>query len=286
MENISKILTFILITGFAALAGAMPMDRSTVVPELVRDARVVKTSITDYRVADRVAVNAANRIASDFYYLPKKDRRAARAKAFCQWRASLRIMDARLETLHGTLVRMHVMMGDSLAGGLGKVGERIDGLVTEFSAELQQQERSSAAMEKIYQISPDAIGEAEAQKINHAQDAIMQRRNLLNKFRERRERIATISETIQQKLEGIKAVIGAVEVRMAELKTDAYVVDILIEEDKASLLAEDVLGIAPGEDAGKIFGDGTSKPMDIILNQKTATGISQRELLRHRMGRN
>ena len=285
MENISKILTFILITGFTTLAVAMPIDRSAIAP-LVHDAQVVKTTITDYRVADRVAVNAANRIASNFYDLPKKDRRAARAKAFCQWRASLRTMDARLETLHGTLVRMHVVMGNGLAGGLGKMGERIDGLVRAFSAELEQQERSSAAMEKIYRISPDAIGEAEAQKINHAQDAIMQRRNLLKKFHERRERIATINETIQQKLEGIKAVIGAVEVRMAELKTDAYVVDILIEEDKASLLMEDVLGISPGEDAGKILGDGTSKSMDIILNQKTATGMSQRELLRHRMGGN
>ena len=280
------VITPVVMTAFVVQASAEQFDRSAILPELAKAAKTAQSALTDYRAANRTAEKAANRIAAGFKNLPRKDRDAAKAKSLCQWEASLKTMSERLETFYGTMASIQAVIEGNVAGGLGAMRERIDNLVTQFSAELVQQERSSAAMLKVYEISPDAAGEMEAQKLNNALDSMEQRKGLIKKLQERRERIATINETIQQKLEGIKAVVGAVEVRIAELKTEAYVVDILKKEHQIELITEEVFGLGTKTDASKIFGGGSSKALDTILNQKTSTGgMSQRELLKLRRGR-
>jgi len=280
----TKILSLIFTAIFAVQVAAMPVDRSTIVPSLVMEVKIAHTILTDYRAANRTAEKAAGRIAAGYADIPKKDREAAKARDLCQWEASLRTMADKLETFHGTMAHIQAQMEEGVAGGLGKTREKIDGLVTEFSNELVQQERSSAVMMKLAEISPDAVSEMDAQKLNHAIDAVEQRKAMIKKFQERSERIAAINETIQQKIEGIKAVVGAVQVRIMELKTEAYLVDVLKKEHQVELLTTEVFGINAGEDAGKIFDSKSSQDMDIILGQKTRTGMSQRELLRLRMG--
>jgi len=271
------------IAAFAAQASALEkFDRSAVLPELARAAKSAQTALTDYRKANQAAELAAKRLASGFTDIPKKQREVAKAKALCQLESSLKAMSKKLETFHGTMSRIQSTIEDGVAGGLGAMREKIDGLVSEFSAEMVQQERSSAALLRLADVSPDAVGEMDAQKLNNALDAMEQRKGLLKKLQERRERIAAINENIQQKIEGIKAVVGAVEVRISELKAEAYMVDVLKKEHQITLVTSEVFGLGNGGDPAKIFDSKSSQALDEMLGRKANKGMSQREVLRIR----
>lgn len=278
-----NLIVVFFVAVFTVQVFAAQFDRSAVLPVLARDTKIAQTVMADYKAANRAAEKAANDLAAGFPDVPRKDREAAKATALCAIESNLNIMADKMETFHATMASIQSTMENGMTEGIGAMREKIDGLVTDFTAELVQQERSSSAMEKVYQISPDALSEADARKLNNAMDAMERRKTLLKKLQERRERIAAINETIQEKIEGVRAVMSAVEVRIAELKTEAYVVDILKKDHQIELATKD-LGIGAGGDVGALFDSKSSRALDTALGQKTDTGISQRERLKLRMG--
>jgi len=278
-----NLISALFVTLFTVQVYAAQFDRSGVLPALARDTKVAQTVMADYKAANRATEKAANALASGFPDVPAKDREAAKATALCAIEANLNIMADRMESFHAAMAGIQATMENGMSGGIGAMREKIDSLVADFTTELAQQARSSEAMEKIYAISPDAISEADARKLNNAMDAMERRKALLEKLRERRERIAAINETLQEKIEGVRAVMGAVEVRIAEIKTEAYVVDLLKKDHQIELATKD-LGIGTGGDVGALFDSKASRALDTVLERKSDTGMSQRERLKLRTG--
>lgn len=273
----------LLLAGLTALPlRAASFDRSANVPAVVMSAN---TALGDYKKANRSAETAARRLAGGYMDLPEDRREEAKARDLLALERNLKIMEDRLGIFYRDMSAIQAAME---TGGLGKIGaanERIGAMITGFTAELAVQERSSAAMRQIYEISPDAVDEASAQKLNLAMDAVDNKRGLLKKLRERRERVADMEETIQQKIENVKAVLGAVEVRLIEVEAEATVASILIDEHKMAL-ATKPLGMDIGAGGVNLFGGESSRSLDAILDKKDTKGMSQRELLKYRLGRN
>ncbi len=278
------LMTLVLLNWTCLGAWGALFDTSTVLPELAKAAKGAQAALADYRNANKTAELSAQQLAAGFASLPQDKRDEAKAKALCQLETSLKTMSEKLEAFHATMSGIQGAIEGGVSGGLGAVRERLDGLVSQFTNEIVEKERSSSALLRLAAISPGAVGETEAQKLNHAMDEVDQRRGLLKKLQERRERIAAIHETIQQKIESIRAVTSAVEARIAELKTEAYLVDVLKKEHQVEIVTNEVFGLGRGADPVRIFDSKSSQALDEMLGRKVrGGGLNQRESLKLRL---
>lgn len=259
-------------------------DRTAVLPEIAKAARNAATTLGEFKKANQDAEVAAHDLASGFRYLPKDKRDSAKAAALVKLETSLNTMSAKLEHFHATMSGIQNQIEGGLAQGLGEVRGQLDNLVSEFTEQIGEKSRSSSVLSRLTEISDDAMGEKEAQKLNGILDEVDKRRKLLKKLEERRQRIASIHETIEQKIESIKAVTSAVEARIAELRSESILVKVLKKEHQIEIVSNELFGVGKSGDAAAIFDSKSSKALDEMLGREAPrNGGNQREYLKARL---
>lgn len=282
MNPSKPVCAMLVVAAFAASAFAETFDRSGILPRLAEASRNGKLTITDYNKGKKIADKAAAAIVANFPGVAKKDKRAAKAKALCQWKSGVKTMLSRMQQLEDITTGMYSDMGTIVTSGLGTIDGQVDGLLAQSTAEMARQQKSTAAMLKLLEVSPEGISEQDARKINNALDAAERQRNLVKIIKARQERMTGMKESILEKMETLKAVVAAVQVRISELQMESYYLESLILEDQGDLAAAETFGQGDGRDPSKMFESGTSRSLDIILSRKGNAGGSQVERLKRR----
>jgi len=276
-------LYLLLLTAFAAAASAEIFDKSGIVPRLAKASREGRLTISDYNKGRATAEKAADAIVRNFPNVAKADKRAAKAKALCQWKAGVKTMLSRMQQFEDITAGMYGDMETIMAEGLGGIDAQVDKLLAQSTSEMAKQEKSTAAMLKLLQVAPDSVSEEDARRINNAMDTSERQRNLVKILNARKERMGGMKESIRERLETLKAVISAVQVRISELQMESYYVEAMILEDQADLAATETFGAGAAADPAKIFGSGSSRSLEIMLNRRDSAGISQVERLKRRL---
>lgn len=259
-------------------------DRTAVLPEIAKAARSAATALGEFKKANRDAELAARDLASGFRHLGKDKRDAAKAETLVKLETSQNTMLVKLEHFYGMMTGIQRQIEGGLSQGLGEVRGQLDTLVTEFTEQIGEKNRSAAVLARLPEISEDAMGEKEAQKLNFILDDVERQRKLLMKFKERRRRIATIHETVEQKIESIKAVTSAVEARIAELRSESILVKVLKKEHQIELVSNELFGVGKSGDPGAIFDSKSSKALDEMLGREGPRSVgNQRDFLKARL---
>lgn len=268
----------------SSVAWGERFDRTAVLPEIAKAARTAATALGEFKKANRDADLASRDLAQGFRHLAKDKRDEATAQTLVKLETSQNTMLAKLEVFYGMMVGIQNQIEGGLSQGLGEVRGQLDGLIGEFTEQIGEKTRSSSVLSRLAEISDDAMGEKEAQKLNGILDEVDRRQKVLEKLKKRRQRIASIHETVEQKIESIKAVTGAVEARMAELRSEAILVKVLKKEVYVNLVTKEVFGVGKSGDPVAIFDSNSSKAIDEMLGrEERRPGVSQREFLKARL---
>lgn len=282
MEKLFAVLLGLaIVLAFAVSGFAEQFDRPAVVPELVRASNLAQAQITGYQSENKKAEAAARIVATEASGFPEGQRREAKARALCQWQNSLNAMARDLQAVHTAMAAIRNSIENDSLVNLGEAGGRIEGVSARLEAELSEQSKTFDAMMKVYEISPEAAGEAGAQKINALLDAIERRKALRKKTAARGEWLAGVKETMRMKLERLDAVSDAVAARIEEVKMEAEVVGIIKQLDMYSIV-EDGLGIKDNPE--NLFKSSTSDSLDKLMKPRESGRLSERERLKLRLG--
>lgn len=232
------ILALGLMTICAAARAQERFDRSALLPELAKAAKSAQSALGEYRQAKKVAEEAAHRLSVGYRSLPANQRHEAKARDLVQLEGSLQTVEERLGTFHDTMRDIEDKMNRGIVGGVVGARQKLGQLVDEAKAEVGTKERALAGIGRLASINPDALSEADAQRLNSASADLAQWRGLEKSMGERQGRIGVIQEAILKKIGKISEVTKKVESRIAQVQAERTLVGAEKGLHTAELVAE------------------------------------------------
>lgn len=223
-----KIMSILIVLPSVFLFSAWCAPVAQAEPALLQSGMTAQQAAADYGVEASKAAKAASLVASNLRHVSEAERDGVRARALAQWERSLQIMIDRLETYYAAMISMRLSVEDNVMGGLGAAAERLETLQIEMAGELARQKK---ACEELQKIQPDAATGAEARRAVALRESMARRQALLARIAERRARIAEISGEVQRDLETISALSDAAALRIANIRAEMYMVNLIKEED-------------------------------------------------------
>lgn len=269
----------------SSVARAERFDRSADLPDLEKAVRVAAKASAEYRTANHDAEVAAKALASGFSHLPRAKRNAAKNDAIMRIEGGVNKMLVKLEEVHGSLVGIQDQLEEGVSKGLGEMRGELDKLLAESAKRVVEKERVSTLLLRASEISNDAVGEKEAGQLNAQFDQVEQLRKIAEKTVERSRRIGSMTESIAQKVETIKAVTAVIEARIAELRCESLFVGALKEGIKVDMVVEELDALGKAGDPTSIFESTSSRYLDEMMGRESrpnGSGMSQRSILKAR----